>query len=741
MIKFSCIPQGFFIFNIMQFYIIISLIDGIIAATFGLFVYWRNRKNIVNKTFGLMNGAIAIWCFSYFIWLLQATAPAALFWSRILNLGATLIPVSYLHWILSLLRLEIKEKKRILTIGYLLTGIFILFSFSPWYIKEVKQVLFFPYWPQAGILYICFLIFGYIGLVTCALYKVSIFYKRSCGVKRAQIKYIILASIIGFAGGATNFPLMFNREWFSPFGMVLFALYPPILTYAILKYRLMDIRVALGRVFIYLATFSSVFALDSLIFLLGVRYFGPLSTNSRNFYSTLLPVIIFSFLFFRLFFKIFSKIASRYFYYSFSSVKEILTTLGRETTSVLEIKKLAEIVTKTLFESFKLNRAVVLIKNPQTGFFQIEKNIGFHEENGISLVKDNFLTQWLEKNNQPLVAQELSLMIENARSKKEKEKLIKLKNDMEKIEAELCLPLVFEKKLIGMIVLGARSLNEAYTKEDIDLLTILADQLSITFENAYLYSKLKDLSENLQEKVDQQTKRLKELLKTKDEFLHIVSHQLRTPLTVLRGYLHLWKSEKFEELPLEKRKRIREYIIDSAERLHNIIKDVLQVVDLEGGRITVKYELVDLKKLVKRVYEIVKPIYQEKGISFKIESSLKKKFVKTDPRFLEIALENILDNAAKYTPKKGKVKVNLLSQKDRFIIKVKDNGIGFSDEDKKILFEKFARGKRAWTLNPNGSGLGLYIVKKVIENLDGEIKIESQGANKGTEIEIILPLL
>ena len=228
--------------------------------------------------------------------------------------------------------------------------------------------------------------------------------------------------------------------------------------------------------------------------------------------------------------------------------------------------------------------------------------------------------------------------------------------------------------------------------------------------------------------------------KLKTEFVSLAAHQLRTPLTVLRGYLHLWESEKFEKLPLEKRKRIREYIIDSAERLHNIIKDVLQVVDLEGGKMTVKYELIDIKKLIKKIYEIVKPIYQKKEISFKIESSLKKKLIKTDPRFLEIALENILDNAAKYTPEKGKVKVSLLSQKNRFIIKVKDNGIGFSDEDKRILFEKFARGKRAWTLNPNGSGLGLYIVKKVIENLDGEIKIESQGINKGTEVKIILPL-
>jgi len=685
--------------------------------------------------------AVSVWGFGGCKVGLTQDLSEAVFWWKITHIGIIFIPVFLCHLVYTFLKIR---KGIILYLIYLSGFFFLILEWTPW-----SNIFFGPsdmrfifssfYWSSPSPpVYLSFVGWWFC-VVIYSLYKLYKAFKNSIGLKRTQIKYFFLAMAIGFGGGGTCFLPNFGIRLYPILNFTV-PLYPAIMAYGILKYRLMDIRIALGKVFIYLATFSSVFALDSLIFLLGVRYFGPLSTNSRDFYLTLLPVIILSFFFSRLFFKIFSKIASHYFYYSFSSVKEILTTLGQKTTSVLEIKKLAEIVTKTLFESFELNRAVVLIKNPQTGFFQIEKNIGFHEENGISLVKDNFLTQWLEKNNQPLVAQELSLMIENARSKKEREKLIKLKNDMERIEAELCLPLIFEKKLIGMIVLGARSLNEAYTKEDIDLLTILANQLSITFENAYLYSKLKDLNENLQEKVDQQTKHLKELLKTKDEFLHIVSHQLRTPLTVLRGYLHLWKSEKFEELPLEKRKKIRGYIIDSAERLHNIIKDVLQVVDLEGGKITVKYELVDPKKLIKKVYEIVKPIYQEKGISFKIESFLKKKFVKTDPRFLEIALENILDNAAKYTPKKGKVKVSLLSQKDKFIIKVKDNGIGFSDEDKKILFEKFARGKRAWTLNPNGSGLGLYIVKKVIENLDGEIKIESQGINKGTEVKIILPL-
>ncbi|MDI6603468.1 MAG: histidine kinase N-terminal 7TM domain-containing protein [Patescibacteria group bacterium] len=233
----------------MNLLVLFSLINGISAGVFGLFVYLKNRKSLVNKNLFLMSIGVAIWSFSYVKWLSVTTEESAFFLSRMLNFGATLIPVFYLHWVLVFLNLD-KKKRGIITFGYIITFIFLLFSFTPYYIKSVKSVLYFPYWPQAGPLYICFIILGYIGLVGYGLYQLFKERKTALKEKRNQIDYIILGTILGFGGGATNFPLMFGVSLFPPFGQPLVSVHPFLWMFAILKYHFFEIRVILTELLV-----------------------------------------------------------------------------------------------------------------------------------------------------------------------------------------------------------------------------------------------------------------------------------------------------------------------------------------------------------------------------------------------------------------------------------------------------------------------------------------------------------
>ena len=234
----------------MDFYTLISLINGIVAIFFGLFVFSKNPKKATNITFFLMSIGVAIWSLSYAAWLSIGNSLDALFWSRILNLGATLIPIFYLHWILTILN-TVKEKIIVLFFGYSLTAICVFYSFSPLYIKSVDQVLSFSFWPQAGFLYILFLIFGYFGLV---LYGLNQLFKARKNIddkeKKHQINYIILGSIFGFGGGATNFPLMFGLEIFPPIGQAFVVLYIVVFALATLKYHLFEIRIFLTEILV-----------------------------------------------------------------------------------------------------------------------------------------------------------------------------------------------------------------------------------------------------------------------------------------------------------------------------------------------------------------------------------------------------------------------------------------------------------------------------------------------------------
>ncbi len=242
------------------------------------------------------------------------------------------------------------------------------------------------------------------------------------------------------------------------------------------------------------------------------------------------------------------------------------------------------------------------------------------------------------------------------------------------------------------------------------------------------------------EKIKRAYKDLQDLDKAKTEFLHIVSHQLRTPLTVLRGYLNFWATGKIKKLPKKRQKEIKNYIIISADRLHKIIKDMLEVVDLEGGRMVVKKQLIDIKDFIKAIYKGgLEGSFKAKKLYFKTETKIKGPLkIHSDPRFLNIVFQNLLENAYKYTLKGG-VKVIFDKEGDFLKITVKDTGIGLTVEDKERLFGKFIRGERAKSVEPNGTGLGLYATRKIVEMLKGKITIDSQGANKGTEATVWLP--
>lgn len=234
----------------MKFFIIIAFIAAISNTFFAILVLFKDRKSLSNRLFGLFSLSFALWTFSYGIWLLQNNFEQALFWSRMLNLGAIFIPILILHWILSVLELH-EKKRKLLIIGYLITFIFVPFSFSPYFIKNIQPIFIFPYWPQAGFLYTIYLFVCYVGFFSYAFYQMIKIYKKSFNdaVKQKQIQYLFGGLFIGVIGGATNFPLMYSIPLMSPYGMFLIILHPIIFTYAILKYHLFNIKVIATELF------------------------------------------------------------------------------------------------------------------------------------------------------------------------------------------------------------------------------------------------------------------------------------------------------------------------------------------------------------------------------------------------------------------------------------------------------------------------------------------------------------
>ncbi len=222
------------------------------------------------------------------------------------------------------------------------------------------------------------------------------------------------------------------------------------------------------------------------------------------------------------------------------------------------------------------------------------------------------------------------------------------------------------------------------------------------------------------------------------EMVATVSHQLRTPLTPVLGYAAMMDQGDFDGQPAEL-KEAQHRLLISTQRLRNIINDFLQMFELEGEH---KMDLTKtpLKDIVNEAMAGVKENYEQKKLYLKLENPADvNPILVGETKLLIQAINNLLDNAQRYTIEGGST-VQLSVEKNRAIIKVTDTGIGLDDNDKVRLFTKFYRSDAAKEVRPDGSGLGLPIVKTVVEAHGGKVHAESEGRGKGTTFIIELPL-
>jgi signal transduction histidine kinase len=295
---------------------------------------------------------------------------------------------------------------------------------------------------------------------------------------------------------------------------------------------------------------------------------------------------------------------------------------------------------------------------------------------------------------------------------------------------------------IGAIIfIFAKPLSEIKDR-DLDLIRAFTQHLGVVLENLQFYEQtekqIKALSV-LNENLKTANIRLKELMEVKNEFLHITSHQLRTPLTTIRGMIAMWHNGDFDNLPEKEKKKMLKRIYVSSERLNNITNDMLDSLELEGGFMKFQFKQVSLKKIIKETVDIMRPNFDEKGLYIKFDDSADMPKIEVEPNYIRQVFINTIDNACKYT-KKGGIDINIKKSGKYAEITIKDTGIGVSKSEQKKIFQKFTRGKRASIENASGSGLGLFIARKIVGEHNGKIEFSSEGAGKGSIVKILLPV-
>jgi PAS domain S-box-containing protein len=234
----------------------------------------------------------------------------------------------------------------------------------------------------------------------------------------------------------------------------------------------------------------------------------------------------------------------------------------------------------------------------------------------------------------------------------------------------------------------------------------------------------------------EQNERLRQLDEMRDEFVSLVSHQVRTPLTSIRGYLELLLDGDAGPLTAEQQ-RFLGFVADGSQRLLELANDLLFISQVDAGKLKLSLEDVDLVPLAATAVEALHPVGDERGVGLVLEAE-ETPPVHVDARAIRQAVDNLLSNGVKFTPEGGRVTLRVRTRDDTVVLEVADTGIGIPESEQSRLFERFFRASNAVTHAIPGTGLGLAIVKEIADAHGGRVEFES-AVGKGTSFRLVLP--
>jgi signal transduction histidine kinase/ActR/RegA family two-component response regulator len=280
-------------------------------------------------------------------------------------------------------------------------------------------------------------------------------------------------------------------------------------------------------------------------------------------------------------------------------------------------------------------------------------------------------------------------------------------------------PLKVQGETLGVLTFLSARAGRHYGEHDLAIANDLASRASIAIENSQLYARLKDAN------------------RRKDEFLATLAHELRNPLAPIRNSLQILKMSRLDAVTLE---RSRERMERQVQQLVRLVDDLLDVSRVMRGKIDLRRERVDLATVVARAVETVQPLIEAQGHEFTVDLPSESIPLDVDPFRLAQVIGNLLTNAAKYTEAKGRIWLTAGIESGIAVLRVRDTGIGIAPDMLPHIFELFVQVDHASTRSQGGLGIGLTLVKNLVEMHQGSVEAFSAGLERGSEFVVRLPL-
>lgn len=319
-----------------------------------------------------------------------------------------------------------------------------------------------------------------------------------------------------------------------------------------------------------------------------------------------------------------------------------------------------------------------------------------------------------------------------------------LRHKLEAYQIKVVVPLTNNENLLGLLILGPKSNKRPYTTKDLKVLEAIAPKVGYAIQNTREYERVtrhnQELISNL-EKANQQLRqanaKLKHDDKLKDEFIYVATHELKNPVTAMRGYLTLIEEGRFGPVPDSLKEPLNQ-VLSSNQQLITLLNNLLQIARIEATNIAFTTKPIAICAVIDQVVADLKALADQKNLTIVHNCANPTIMVMAEKERLREIVSNLVSNAIKYS-QKGTIEISHQIENDTFITHVKDEGVGISEKDQKMIFTRFFRVEEEAAKGIPGTGLGLFIIKEILKRMNGKIWFTSK-LGVGSNFSFSLPL-
>lgn len=644
--------------------------------------------------------------FCTFIWLAGYTAvysirdyELALFLVRILYIGVVFIPAFFYHFAVSFVNPP--QYLKAVRFNYFISLIFAFLISSPYFISGLYSG-YWGYQTKAGWLHNIFLIYFaiVIGRAIALLYS---YYRKKMDkalfLDAARARYVLLAFCAAAFASLDFMPDYGIR--FYPLGFIFVSLHLVIIAYAVLVYRLMDMKSFLVRalifVILYAVAFGAPFILSKqekswLTIIFGPGWFWPF-IFILFFFVSLGPFIYFYI----------DKNAQRFIRKEQIEFQRKLKEASFRMMLCTDQNTCLKELVSNLRDIIKVEWVAIYLKDGYSPKYAIKQ---IHPQEARANLPQEFalnsvLAQALYSYKFPLIKEEMQSAV---------------------LKADLAVPIILYGDMLGFLLLGDRPKHRLYEQGDLDAIAFFSDQTALALENSRLYSIEKERVEEIEN-----------TLNTKSQFMSMVSHELRTPLSAIKANIGVVLDERSSALNAEQRSFLS-IAKENVDRLTRLINAILDLQALTAGKVEYKLEEADINELIQKVQQTMIPLAQNKQLDFTLELKAGLPKARIDRDKITQVLTNLVNNAIQNT-EKGRITITTHEEDNSIRVSVIDTGIGIAQKDLPKLFQQFVQVKR----KTGRTGLGLAICREIIDAHNGKIWVESE-LGRGTVFHFILPI-